>query len=360
MRLYVSICLALILVFSSQLASAHDASYGYSQIQVKSDQVDAMIAIDQKSIIELGEIDSDGDGSLTKGEMDAGYEAVVDPYFKDKLYITVGENRIQYQLQRIEVPDFTVVQFYFTFPSEQPLYDVKLHYHLFYELSNDNHKNVSTIYVGDDEPVEYIFGAEQRVWEGGVTPGFWQNLLQFIVLGTEHILIGYDHILFLLALVVVGLPIRQVVFIITSFTVAHSITLIMASLNVVSLPGLWVEAVIALSIIYVAVENIVRKREVPYRWLITFVFGLIHGFGFANVLREIMIPPQHIVSSLLAFNVGVELGQLLLFAFILPLLWLLKKYGAIRKGNVVISGIIGIFGLIWFIERVGNINILGI
>jgi hydrogenase/urease accessory protein HupE len=174
---------------------------------------------------------------------------------------------------------------------------------------------------------------------------------QFLRLGVEHILTGYDHILFLLALLLAGGQLRHLVQIVTAFTIAHSLTLILATLGVVELPSRLVESVIALSIVYVAVENLFVPR-LNRRWIVTFVFGLAHGFGFYGVLRDLHLSQQGLVLSLCAFNLGVEVGQVLLVTLCYPALALLARQGWQRQAVSVLSLLIGGLGLYWFVERV--------
>jgi hydrogenase/urease accessory protein HupE len=183
------------------------------------------------------------------------------------------------------------------------------------------------------------------------------DISQFIKLGVEHILIGYDHIVFLLALIVIGLSTREVLKIITAFTVAHSITLLLAALQIVSLNSRFVEIVIALSICYVALENLFKK-EVRYRWLITFGFGLIHGFGFAGFLQGLIVGKSDMVIAVLSFNVGVEIGQLMIFLVLLPVLHLLKSRFEFRKISAGASVAVFILGLTWVIERTLDMRLL--
>ena len=187
----------------------------------------------------------------------------------------------------------------------------------------------------------------------------WTNIGEFIVLGIEHILSGYDHIAFLLALIVIGLSIREVLKIITAFTLAHSITLLLAAMQVVSLNSRVVESVIAFSICYVALENLLKK-EVNYRWLLTFGFGLIHGFGFASVLQELIIGKSNLLVSVVSFNIGVEIGQLMIFLVMLPVLHLLKNTIEFRKVTIGTSLAIFLLGFTWLIQRVFNLTLLPI
>ena len=148
---------------------------------------------------------------------------------------------------------------------------------------------------------------------------------QFLLLGIEHIITGWDHLAFLFGLLVVGGKLRDAVKIITSFTLAHSLTLALATLNVISIPSRIVEPLIAASIVYVGFENIVRDNF-SKRWMLTFAFGLIHGCGFASALREVGVGANgtSVVTPLVCFNLGVELGQLTIAAIMLPLIWKLK------------------------------------
>ncbi|MCI0661415.1 MAG: HupE/UreJ family protein, partial [Acidobacteria bacterium] len=175
---------------------------------------------------------------------------------------------------------------------------------------------------------------------------------QFFWLGVEHILLGFDHLAFLFALLIVGSTLTEAAKIITSFTVAHSITLGLATFNVVNLPSGIVEPLIALSIIYVGIENLFR-REVKKRWLLTFAFGLVHGFGFASVLREMGIGSYgNATTPLLSFNLGVEIGQIAIAALILPLIWKFKSQPTFaRRFAPICSLLIAVAGGYWLIER---------
>ncbi|MBI2834527.1 MAG: HupE/UreJ family protein [Acidobacteria bacterium] len=171
-------------------------------------------------------------------------------------------------------------------------------------------------------------------------------------LGIQHILSGYDHLLFLFGLILVGGRLRSLLVVVTAFTVAHSITLGLAVLNVWS-PGLrFVEPAIALSIAYVGVENWFIQ-DASRRWLITFPFGLIHGFGFAGALQQISLPHVQIPVALAAFNVGVEVGQMAVLVVVLPaVLWLRRQQWFADRGLRVVSTAIAAAGMWWFVIRV--------
>ena len=165
--------------------------------------------------------------------------------------------------------------------------------------------------------------------------------------------------MFLLALIAVGGSLRNLIKIVSAFTVAHSIALCLAALEIVMLPSQWIEAGIALSIAYVALENF-WLRKTDHRWMLTFAFGLVHGFGFANVLRELGLPTQGLITSLLSFNVGVEIGQVVIVGLLFPLiLWLNRQ---IFQKQVVwgVSSLIFLFGIGWFVERVFELEYMPI
>jgi hypothetical protein len=197
--------------------------------------------------------------------------------------------------------------------------------------------------------VAFVPGAREvtvDVGSGGVTGGSG-----FFLLGVEHILSGYDHLLFLLALLLPGGGLLSLVKIITAFTIAHSITLTLAVLQVVTLPDRLIEAVIALSIAFVAAENLFLDPTVSRRWLVSFGFGLVHGFGFSSALRELGLPRQGLLLSLFGFNAGVEAGQALVIVVCLPLLLLLRRTPWARPAVATCSLAVLAVGLVLFIER---------
>lgn len=181
------------------------------------------------------------------------------------------------------------------------------------------------------------------------------SFFAFLKLGVEHILTGYDHLLFLFALMVVCRDLRSIFTVITCFTIAHSITLALAALDIVRLPGRIVEPMIAASIAYVGIENLIRGDAPKWRGLITFSFGLVHGLGFADALREFGIGSggSGIVSPLVGFNLGVEVGQLSVAAIVLPILWQLSKNLLfVRQWVPVCSVAVALAGSYWMVERI--------
>jgi hydrogenase/urease accessory protein HupE len=181
-------------------------------------------------------------------------------------------------------------------------------------------------------------------------------------LGITHILLGFDHLLFVFALLLLVKSMRRLLWTITAFTLAHSLTMAGATLEFITLPQAPVEALIALSILFLAMEIIHEKQgkvglTSSYPWIIAFVFGLLHGFGFAGALAEIGLPQQDISLALIFFNLGVELGQLM-FIVTLVLIWFvlkqLKQEKILNILEIVIVYLIGILSTFWFIERISG------
>jgi hypothetical protein len=182
--------------------------------------------------------------------------------------------------------------------------------------------------------------------------GAGRNVSSFLLLGVEHILTGYDHLLFLAALLLGGGGLGSLLKIVTAFTVAHSLTLALAVLGIVTVPDRLVESVIAASIVYVALENVLWPGAVSRRWLVSFLFGLVHGFGFASALDPLALPRTSLAVALLGFNVGVETGQAAVVVVLLPALTWMQgqawESGVVRTASLAVA----VIGLAWLVQRV--------
>lgn len=225
------------------------------------------------------------------------------------------------------------------------------HRQLFTSVAEDGTVLVEKLLAAGDAPVEVVRPAP--VAPAGARPAATPTM-EFLKLGVEHIWTGYDHLLFLFGLLVVCRTFKSIVGIITCFTVGHSLTLVLATLDLVSLSARFVEPVIAASIVFVGAENLLRRgEEPPGRWVLTFLFGLIHGFGFASVLRDLGVGVDGpVVLPLFAFNLGVEFGQVALAALVLPLVWWMRKSERfLRRGVPALSSLVVLAGLYWLVER---------
>lgn len=186
-----------------------------------------------------------------------------------------------------------------------------------------------------------------------------RTLIRFLWLGVEHIWFGYDHVLFLISGVLLLREKKKIISLVSGFTAAHSVTLLLSSFGVFRLPANIVEPIIAASIIYVVMQNVVAlitnkvgSLNLKDRWLTTFGFGLIHGLGFAGALSEIAIPQKWFIPSLIIFNLGIELGQALILCVLMPILWVVGKTFWHKEINLLISIVCGAMAFGWFLERV--------
>ena len=188
----------------------------------------------------------------------------------------------------------------------------------------------------------------------GTRQGVAAVIQRFIPAGVHHILIGPDHLLFLVGLLLLGGTVRQLLIVVTSFTIAHSITLSLAALNLVSPPARLIEPAIALSIVYVGADNLLARVGRDVRMWIAFAFGFIHGFGFANVLREMDLPSRALGWSLFSFNIGVEIGQLFVVVAVASALAWLRARSESAGRRVAFAGSLVVIaaGTFWFIQRV--------
>ena len=221
---------------------------------------------------------------------------------------------------------------------------------------DQNHRTFVNIYEEDSLRLQAILGAtHERV---DYFTGTWQGTAavfrKFIPIGVVHILNGLDHVLFLVGLLLLGGTLRQLLVVVTAFTVAHSVTLSLSVLNLFNPPPGLIEPAIALSIVYVGADNRLVGDKRDMRAWIALVFGLIHGFGFANVLREMGLPSREVATSLLSFNLGVEFGQVVVVIVVGSLLTALREWSEIAGRRIVFIGSLAVIaaGVFWFIERV--------
>ena len=220
---------------------------------------------------------------------------------------------------------------------------------IFDVLGNDHHTLTKVEWGGETRQFVFEPAAREGLFRLAASPA--RETTSFVLLGIEHILSGWDHLLFLLGLLLRGGSWLSLAKIVTAFTLAHSVTLALAALDVVVLPDRLIEAVIALSIAVVAAENLFLRPVVARRWIVSFCFGLVHGFGFSSVLREMGLPAHGLLLSLFGFNAGVELGQALVVAIALPVLALVRQTRWERRVVWSSSAAILLVGVVLFFER---------
>ncbi len=355
-------------------ALAHKASDSYLVLQVKGQEVAGQWDIALRDIDFAIGLDADGDGDITWGEVRARH-ADIAAWAMGRLKLERG-GECALQVAEHLVDDHTdgayaVLRFTGTCPSRtQPL---ALTYRLLFDI-DQLHRGLLRLEL-DGVSHTSVLGPDSGVLE--VQAGETSRLAQFaqyLVEGIGHIWIGFDHILFLLSLLLPAVLVHErrrwtgvgsfhaalveVLWVVTAFTVAHSITLSLAALQIVELPSRLVESAIAASVVLAAANNlwpVVERR----RWLVAFSFGLIHGFGFASVLTELGLPRDALVLSLLGFNAGVEVGQLAIVAVFLPVAYLLRNTPLYRKGVFVGGSVFTMLvALVWLAERVFNLKLI--
>jgi len=368
--------LVCVFMLVTRRAFAHNPDTSYARVAIAEDQILVRLTLDLFTLQKVTSIDSDRDQRVTRAELDAAVPEVIKFLRKSVRLEIDGELANLGEDAAASLPSGTgdsiaaadwhtangLVTFTFHHLLTKPAHDVTLLFDFFDRVGTRHTVLGAFEYRGRTEEVtftetepDYLFDTAYAAGENALPPSsnsqpsIMGSVGRFIKLGVEHIFLGYDHICFLLALLVVS-RFREMLKIITSFTVAHSITLIVAGLGIARLPSRLVECGIALTIIYVAFDNL-RRKSTAHRWLLTFGFGLVHGFGFASVLSELGLPAVGRVRCLLAFNIGVEIGQLAIVSVALPILWLLAKRQLQARVAFAVSVIVGLFGTGWFIER---------
>ena len=221
---------------------------------------------------------------------------------------------------------------------------------------DSKHQTFVNIYEDAALRQQVILDASRQSFDyfSGSPRGTLAVVRRFVGAGIHHILIGPDHLLFLVGLLLLGGTMRRLAFVVTAFTAAHSVTLSIAALNLFSPPPAVVEPLIALSIVYVGVDNLMVRGGRDVRVWIAFVFGLVHGFGFASVLREMDLPPRALGWSLFSFNLGVEVGQLLVVVLVASALAALRHRSEAAGRRLAFAGSLAVVlaGTFWFVQRV--------
>ena len=366
-------------------ALAHKASDAYLQFESAADRTSLRWDIALRDLDAVLDLDVDGDGRLTWGEIKAGWPQI-ERYALSHLHIDGCELKLQGRgLERRNDGAYAVLHLAAGCRlGEAPA----IEYRLFREV-DPTHRGIAKIQRAGqplvlmvlDPTVASPFGAAASEAGSGAAPAPTITHAQdgsglgFAKEGVRHILTGYDHVLFLLCLLFPSVmrrtpdgwrPVEHlsqavwpVVGIVSAFTVAHSLTLGLAALKVVSLPSALIEPAIALTIILAALDNVWPVFPVR-RVIVTFLFGLIHGFGFAGVLAELNLPTARFAWALLQFNVGLEIGQLLIVVAVTAVLFLMRRRrrypGWVIGGGSVAALLVGV---LWLVERTANVSLLG-
>jgi hydrogenase/urease accessory protein HupE len=347
--------LAFVLTLCAVRADAHQGGLSYADVSVDRAQVTVALHVAYTDWLPLVDVDVNHDGIFTTEEARtrlprlgsfalAHVKVAADgrPCAGTATDVEVG--------QRLGGP-FTSLWLVYACPGS--IRSAALRLDLF-ERHHPGHRTLATVYdrqAPRQAPRQHVFAPGSETLEVAVGgAGVTSAVREFVWLGVEHIFTGFDHVLFLLALLLVATGFADLLKIVTSFTLAHTVTLALATLGYVRLDVRLVESVIAFSIAWVAIENLVAQRH-RRRWLLSFGFGLVHGFGFSNVLREMAIPRNVLAWSLGSFNVGVEIGQVAIVAILWPaLVWSRQQAWSTSAGRAASVGI-GLMGVYWFVER---------
>ncbi|MFP6627193.1 MAG: HupE/UreJ family protein [Deltaproteobacteria bacterium] len=329
-------------------ASAHLGQLSYSDIAVRGEQVHYRIKFAAHLIPDTGPAMA---GRLGRQQVVA-MEGRLLAWLDRTLRVSSNDRPCTPTIAELVGPDYNDdLEITLSLSCPGPVHRLRVEFRIF-DHYLDDFENVVSLSAGG-QSLGYVFNAENRtlIWNGEDGPETaTASTAQFFRLGLSHIGSGYDHLLFLLALLLLGGTLKRLAAIVTAFTVAHSLTLAISVLGLLSLPSAPVEVIIALSIVYVAAENLLRTRN-DHRWAITFAFGLIHGFAFAGVLGQAGLAPGGLLWPLLGFNAGVEAGQLIVVGAALPLLaWLSHSRHDLRLRRAFSWAILAV-GMGWAVER---------
>ncbi len=342
-------------LFIARDAFAHQAGLSRGEYKLHGGDIDVSVVFSNTEISSsMASLDTDHDGRISMAELDAEHDALTKKLL-DPLALRADGDACKGTLldARIESADGLSITAKYACSHAPAHFTIDVG---FLENLSFTHRHLAEIVIGE-RVEERVAIPANRVIDVDVaeTPGKKIDRSVFVPLfkmGIEHILTGYDHLMFLFGLVLIGGRKRSLIALVTAFTIAHSISLALATLGVFSPSPVFIEPAIALSIAYVGLENFFVKNA-EKRWRITFPFGLIHGFGFAGALREIALPHAQVPLALFAFNLGVEAGQLGVLAVLLPALHFARKKAWFReKGVKVLSGVVIALGLTWFVVRV--------
>jgi hydrogenase/urease accessory protein HupE len=347
------------------VAGAHPAPFSYIDLHLDADRTSGVLVIhDFDAAYELGIDDPE---TLLAPEVAAARAAELERILDRRLHIAADAAPATLRWQSAEaLPERQSLRFEFELVDVSAPGRIEIETVLF--PYDPNHQTFVNVYENGSLRSQAILDAGRQRFEhyASTVRGRAAVVREFVVSGFEHILIGPDHLLFLLGLLLLGGSLWRLATIVTAFTLGHSVTLSLAALDWVRVSPQLVEPAIALSIVVVGVDNLlVRRRRaaapeapgVDLRPFMAVAFGLIHGFGFAAVLREIGLPPGALAWSLAAFNVGVELGQLAAVAVAAALLAAVRRYDVVlaESGAVVASMVVIGAGVYWFVQRIGLI-----
>ncbi len=363
---------ALVALWTGAEARAHKVSDSFLRLTVSDSRLSGQMALALHDLEFAVGLDGNEDGAITWGELRGRGDAVRD-YARRHLGVEADGRGLELrflpdlQVDALANGTYAVLRWEAEAPDEPRV--VGLEYRLFFD-ENRLHRGLVVIEHGGKSQQAVFNPLETRLRFDLERPRPWREFGRFVWEGVWHIGIGYDHVLFLIVLLLPSVLRREnggwhpvenlrgaflgILKVVTAFTVAHSITLSLAALEWVRLPSRWVESVIAVSIVVAALNNL-RPVANAKTWALALAFGLVHGFGFASVLGDLGLSPGSLVRALVGFNLGVELGQIAIVSAFLPLAYpwragKLYRHGVLRWG----SGAAAALATVWLVQRVGG------
>ncbi|MGH9312652.1 MAG: HupE/UreJ family protein [Vicinamibacterales bacterium] len=336
-------------------AAAHPAPFSYVDLFLAADHIDATVTI---HMIDLGhDLELDPLFVYNPGMVEATRERIR-ALIAERLFVSAGPGagRLQPEWQGAEpLVERAALRVSLRYPLDAPTGVLRVAGAALFPY-DPIHQTFLNIYEGGELRQQAILDRAPRAIEyfAGTRQGTLEVVRRFVPAGVHHILIGLDHVLFLVGLILLGGTFRRLLLIVTAFTLAHSVTLSLAALGLVNPPGRLVEPAIALSIVYIGADNLLGRGGRDVRAWIAFGFGFVHGFGFAGVLREMGLPPAALGWSLFAFNLGVELGQVLIVVAAASALAFLRSHSRRAAELVAVAGsaVVILAGTFWFVERI--------
>lgn len=349
-------------------AHAHIASNGFLVGKVTGQDIAGSVELAIRDVELAVGVDADGDGKVTWGEMRAA-EPRVASYVKDHLTFAAQNDICALTFQEIQVNDRVDGNYAwlpFKARCRSAVHELQIRYSMM-EGFDPSHRALLTLRAGNVTQTGVLGGGTPQATFSVLAPSRWRSFVEYFHAGVGHILSGIDHLLFLLSLLLPAVLLRKgnqweavtrvrpalisIVKVVTAFTLAHSLTLTLAALNIVRLPSRLTESVIAASIIVAALNNIV-PIVTESRARIAFAFGLLHGFGFASVLADMGLPQDARLTSLLSFNLGIETGQLAVVFATIPIIYGMRS-GAFYRRTLMPwgSAAIAAMALVWLVQR---------
>lgn len=368
------ILLILVWLLFTLPAWAHKPSDSYLSLSVQNNHIEGQWDIALRDLADAIGLDSDGNGELTWGEVRNKHDEIR-AYALSRLVLSADQQACTTQVLEQLIDHHTDGAYSvlrFSANCGDLIEWLAVDYRLLFEI-DAQHKGLLRLTQGGQTRTA-IFSRELPTQKFSITErSRWTESMQFIHEGIWHIWMGFDHVLFLVALLLPSVLIRaegrwqaaadfpsvcwNVISIVTAFTIAHSLTLSLATLDIIQLPSRLVESTIAASVVLAGLDNL-YPRMMSRRWMIAFGFGLIHGFGFAAVLTDLGLPHDSLLLSLVGFNVGVEIGQLAIIAAFLPLAYLIRHSWSYPR-LVLTGGSLAVIAiaLIWFTERAFDLQL---